>query len=105
MATDEWTHAICLSCWRKRQSNNNIPISTLGGGEMEMCCWCGAPARSGIYVRAEPTGLACSQRMVSAQNLQTLIERDTAQWPEGHPCRNCNALFKEHPTAHCENWR
>lgn len=40
-----------------------------------------------------------------------ILERDAREHPEGHPCRNCGSLYKEHPVeidggdGYCKEWR
>lgn len=38
-------------------------------------------------------------------SLQDLILEDQSSFPEGHPCRDCDKLYREHPTESCEAWR
>lgn len=35
------------------------------------------------------------------------LAADMADWPQGHPCRDCGAFYHEHPhaVAGCETWR
>lgn len=35
---------------------------------------------------------------------ELLIGMDIEEWPDGHPCRVCGALFKDHPSVDCEAW-
>lgn len=36
--------------------------------------------------------------------VRELLEQDAIDWPEGHPCRECGKLFKEHPHSECAEW-
>lgn len=44
-----------------------------------------------------------------AAMLDHLITADRAEWPFGHPCRNCDELAINHPVigppVDCEEWR
>lgn len=33
-----------------------------------------------------------------------LIREDREQWPDGHPCRDCGCLYKDHPNPECAAW-
>lgn len=35
------------------------------------------------------------------------VEQDHADWPDGHPCRDCDRLYKDHSPddSDCEGWR
>lgn len=37
--------------------------------------------------------------------LAELLRDDQSSFPEGHPCRDCDRLYREHPTQKCEAWR
>ena len=52
-----WTHSICVECWNKQ--NPARSASRAGGGEPDVCCWCGKQHDSGIYVRSDPEELRC----------------------------------------------
>ena len=43
------------------------------------------------------------------RELAAVIATDRAEWPLGHPCRNCGGLARYHPvknpTITCEEWR
>lgn len=38
-----------------------------------------------------------------------LLAEDRSTWPDGHPCRDCGRLWKEHPVTasvlECRDWR
>ena len=54
-----WTHAICSDCWDKREPGR--PAPRLGEpGPAEICCFCGLPTASGIYVRDDPATVKCA---------------------------------------------
>jgi hypothetical protein len=41
-----------------------------------------------------------------SEELAELIDQDLRDWPDGHPCRDCGRLFKDHgATPDCEGWR
>jgi len=37
--------------------------------------------------------------------VRELLEQDAIDWPDGHPCRECDELYKDHPNAKCQEWR
>ena len=40
--------------------------------------------------------------------VRDLLAEDAAQWPDGHPCRYCGRLAKDHhyrSTDTCDGWR
>ena len=40
--------------------------------------------------------------------VRDLLAEDAAQWPDGHPCRNCGRVAKDHhyrSTDTCDGWR
>jgi hypothetical protein len=44
--------------------------------------------------------------------VRDLLEQDARDWPDGHPCRACDRLHKDHPTTDpatgetvCAQWR
>jgi hypothetical protein len=41
----------------------------------------------------------------SGLTVDELLALDLAKWPRGHPCRDCGAVFAEHPAPGCEGWR
>jgi hypothetical protein len=54
-------HAICDSCWVKREPNRDAVRIKPEFAEEELCCWCGITHRSGIYVRAsDKDAVKCS---------------------------------------------
>ncbi len=55
-----WTHAICDDCWDAKRPERPSPRD--GKGEPTMCCFCGAPTASGIYVREDPKKTKCAGR-------------------------------------------
>ena len=36
--------------------------------------------------------------------VRELLEQDAQDWPDGHPCRVCDKLFKDHPNPECAEW-
>jgi hypothetical protein len=52
-----WTHAACLPCYGRTQPGRT-PYRVVGAEE-ELCCLCGEPTSSGIYVRADPKSFGC----------------------------------------------
>jgi len=51
--SDAWRHAICDRCWHDYGPPRE-PIR-LREPEIEICCFCGNPTRSGIYFRYDPS--------------------------------------------------
>ena len=40
--------------------------------------------------------------------VRELLEQDAIDWPDGHPCRDCGQLAKDHapdPNDQCDGWR
>jgi hypothetical protein len=40
--------------------------------------------------------------------VRELLEQDAKDWPDGHPCRDCGQLAKDHapdPNDQCDGWR
>jgi hypothetical protein len=57
-----WTHAICAPCWNKERPDRPTPLGN-EIGDLEVCCFCGEPTKSGIYVRKDPKELKhCAHR-------------------------------------------
>jgi len=54
----QWNHAMCDPCWEKKQGPRKPVRLTL---EMKplLCCFCGEPTQSGIFVRANPKTVKC----------------------------------------------
>lgn len=40
-----------------------------------------------------------------AVDLAELLADDLSMFPDGHPCRDCDRLAKDHPTDFCKGWR
>lgn len=38
------------------------------------------------------------------EELRELLKQDAIDWPDGHPCRECGELQKDHPNPKCEEW-
>lgn len=36
--------------------------------------------------------------------VRDLLEQDAIDWPDGHPCRTCDELYKDHPNPKCKEW-
>lgn len=36
--------------------------------------------------------------------VRELLEQDALDFPDGHPCRVCDQLYKDHPNHQCEEW-
>ena len=49
----EWTHPICMNCW-KRDKDGRTPTRVVDS-DLEHCCFCGDVTQDGIYVRHDPT--------------------------------------------------
>jgi hypothetical protein len=44
-----WTHALCDECWwRENQDRDPVRLQIT---EVDICCLCGMPTTSGIYIR------------------------------------------------------
>jgi hypothetical protein len=54
----EWTHSQCDDCWDDRHPSPRTPVRTREK-EQELCCFCGTPNISGIYVREDPLKTLC----------------------------------------------
>lgn len=53
----DWTHSICNTCWDER--NPGRQAFRLREPDEEVCCFCGMPHASGIYMRYDPAKLSC----------------------------------------------
>lgn len=56
-STVTWTHAMCVICWR-RERGDEVP-TRLKDPDREVCCFCGGPANSGIYIHSDPMNVKC----------------------------------------------
>ncbi len=55
-----WTHIICDDCWIKKFPDREpVRLKTV---EALICCFCGNPTISSIYVRHDPKELKCDER-------------------------------------------
>lgn len=90
--------------------------STLGGiGHFEdHARWCvelGDPDGGRTYRRSalEVDEWVHEHGVQAALGLPALLAEDQREWPEGHPCRDCGRLFREHPVTasvlECRDWR
>jgi hypothetical protein len=50
-----WTQPSCEICWLERNPDRRPTTLKEPFRETEICCFCGEPTRSGIYVRVDPT--------------------------------------------------
>jgi len=48
----QWTHPLCGPCYDEIEPGRD-PVR-LRSPELETCCACGFPTKSGIYFRADP---------------------------------------------------
>ena len=57
-----WNHSICVHCWAAKFGNRKpLTLREEFRDEMpEICCFCGEPHGSGIYVRENPENVACN---------------------------------------------
>jgi len=55
----EWTHAICVNCWRGMEPNRQPVTIAIPSRVQERCCWCGDTTDAGIYRREDPAVLMC----------------------------------------------
>lgn len=53
----QWTHNVCQSCYQGLYPGRQ-PV-TMRVPQAEVCCFCGQPTTSGIYVRYNPAELSC----------------------------------------------
>ena len=54
-----WSHTICDDCWNVRHPNRQAVKGRFYEVEPELCCFCGRPTTSRIYVRHDPAVLEC----------------------------------------------
>jgi len=52
-----WNHTMCRACWCDTRLGEPVRFVT---GESKVCCFCGATATDGIYVRHNPEGMKCA---------------------------------------------
>jgi hypothetical protein len=72
MKASDWTHNCCFDCWNKREPNRQ-PVcdkTLVPRGIALICCWCGIPTQSGIYVREDPTVMPNCQH-----NVEVIVPR------------------------------
>jgi hypothetical protein len=58
-----WTQPICVARWNQDYAHNgdgvprvlDVQLDVSGLGQLELCCFCGMPTRSGLYVRIDPS--------------------------------------------------
>jgi hypothetical protein len=51
---------MCAPCWNKRNPDRPVVIRVPDSMRVdEHCCFCGEVTSAGIYVRQDPTKLAC----------------------------------------------
>jgi len=50
-----WTQPVCDDCWDI--DHPATPSPRRGQGELEHCCKCAEPTRSGIYIRVDPASV------------------------------------------------
>jgi len=59
-----WTHSICEQCWVDK--NPGREPHRVGwrqsrfNAQSELCCYCGREHKSGIFVREDPSSVACA---------------------------------------------
>ncbi len=58
-----WTHNMCISCWRSLRPLREFPVQRLQLST-DLCCYCGAENNDGVYVRQDPTEVACEGRFM-----------------------------------------
>jgi hypothetical protein len=56
-----WTQPLCDDCWAGWANSDAEPVRAVGG-ELEVCCHCGKPTESGIYIRVDPLGAYARHR-------------------------------------------
>lgn len=52
-----WTHLLCAACWDARNPTKRARDPDQGVDSV--CCACGKPTSSGIYVRGDPAAFKC----------------------------------------------
>lgn len=51
----DFTQAVCVEDWNRLNPDKPVrPEQPVDAGPDEVCCYCGQPTRSGIYVRVDP---------------------------------------------------
>jgi hypothetical protein len=55
-------HSICDLCWARERGTREPVRIVPRYREDEVCCWCGATHRSGIYTREDPAKVPCGGR-------------------------------------------
>lgn len=66
----QWTHPICTICWSDRNPGRD-PVR-VKDAVIEVCCYCGLPTASGIYIRADPATLPHPAADLSAQTVRDI---------------------------------
>lgn len=56
-AMSKWNHSVCEACWFDANPDR-IPVR-VPDSDRRLCCLCGKPTISGIYVRHDPAKLNC----------------------------------------------
>jgi hypothetical protein len=64
MKSSDWNHNICNECWNKLHPGVQPHRVKLRKGIALLCCWCGFPTQSGIYVREDPAVMRNCQHTV-----------------------------------------
>lgn len=50
-----WNQPVCRTCWDDEHPYRHPVVVPPGVGDAsELCCYCGAETRHGIYVRVDP---------------------------------------------------
>jgi hypothetical protein len=60
-----WTQPLCDDCWPD-WVNSDAEAVRCDPPEPEVCCHCGEPTVSGIYVRVDPRGAYARHRTLEA---------------------------------------
>lgn len=79
----EWTHNVCERCWFTTHELSHHPD---GGFRMpsrvnradsppDICCMCGTPTVSGIYIRRDENELLCQGDHEHPERWSPLVER------------------------------
>lgn len=58
----KFEHSICDTCWNKKNPERIAHKLHEKIREREVCCYCGAPHNSGIFVREDPQSVQCVGR-------------------------------------------
>jgi hypothetical protein len=61
--SSQWTHSICEQCWVGKNPGrepHRVVRESRFNADKELCCYCGREHQSGIFVREDPSSVACA---------------------------------------------